>query len=128
MTARERGSRLRQEILRRRDRLDTLLQRLQATGPLIAGSVYDRKRRCGKPGCRCLEGRLHADRVLAIRRAGRTAVRALDPMEDEPIEDGVAAWRGFRRDRQELGSACRELLETVDRLGRARLRLPSGSR
>lgn len=128
MTARERDSRLRLEIQRRREHLDALLRRLQAAGPLIAGSVYSRQRRCGKPGCRCVEGRLHADRVLAVRQAGRVAVRALDPIEDEPIEDGVAAWRGFRRDRRELGGACRELLEAVDRLGRARRRPPLGSR
>ena len=128
MTARERDSRLRLEILRRRDHIEGLLRRLQAPGPLIAGSVYSRKRRCGKPRCRCVKGQLHADRVLAIRRAGRVALRALDPIEDAPIEDGVAAWRGFRRERRELGSACRELLETVDRLGRARRREPSGLR
>lgn len=120
MSARERESRQRLEIRRRQEHLGALLQRLQAPGTLIAGSVYVRKRRCGKPRCRCVRGYPHADRVLAVRRAQRVALRVLDPVEDVPIEDGVSAWRSFRRDRRELGGACRELIEAVDRLGRMR--------
>lgn len=128
MTRRDRESRLRQEIRRRQEHLGALLQRLQAPGTLIAGSVYIRKRRCGKPRCRCVRGYPHTDRVLAVRRAQRVALRVLDPVEDAPIEDGVSAWRSFRRDRRELGCACRELIEAVDRLGRMRRVRPAGIR
>ena len=128
MIARERESRLRQDIRRRHDQLGALLQRLQAPGSLIAGSVYIRKRRCGKPRCRCVRGELHADRVLAVRCAGRVRLRALDVVEDTALEDGVRAWRGFRRDRCELGSACRGLIKAVDRLGRMRQLRSTGMR
>ena len=120
MSAKERESKLRQEIRRRHDHLGALLQRLQAPGSLIAGSVYVRKRRCGKPRCRCVRGHLHADRVLAVRSGGRVTLRALDVAEDAAIEDGVRAWRSFRRDRLELSGACRDLMKAVDHLGRMR--------
>jgi len=120
VSLKERESKLRQEIRRRHDHLGALLQRLQAPGNLIAGSVYVRKRRCGKPRCRCVRGHLHADRVLAVRSGGRVTLRALDVAEDAAIEDGVRAWRSFRRDRRELGGACRGLMKSVDRLGRMR--------
>ena len=128
MNRRERESRLRLEIHRRQEHLGALLNRLQAPGSLIPGSIYGRKRRCGKPRCRCVRGHLHTDRVLAVRRAGRVALRALDPVDDAPIEDGVAAWRSFRRCRGELMSACRDLVEAVDRLGRMRQVKPGGLR
>lgn len=120
MTARERESKLRQDIRQRQEHLGVILSRLQAPGPLIPGSIYVRKRRCGKPRCRCTRGYPHMDRVLAVRRAGRVKLRTLDPADDAQIEEGVAAWRNFRRYRGELSSAYRGLLETVDRLGRMR--------
>lgn len=126
--SRERESRLRLEIRRRQEFLGAILSRLQGPQSLIAGSVYIRKRRCGKARCRCVRGHLHADRVLAVRRGQRVAVRILDPAEDAPIEDGVNAWRGFQRDRRELGNACRDLLEAVGRLGRMRQVSPGGLR
>lgn len=128
MNPKDRVSTLRLEIRRRQEHLGTLLQWLQAPGALIAGSVYTRQRRCGKPRCRCVRGHPHKDRVLAIRRSGRVALRALDPIDDAPIEEGVAAWRMFRRHRRELTEACRGLIEAVDRLGRMRRAQPRGLR
>lgn len=55
-------------------------------------------------------------------------MRALDPIKGASIEDGVAAWRGFRRDRVELAGACRGLLQAVDRLGRRRRVQPAAIR
>lgn len=128
MTARERESKQRLEIRRCQEHLGALLNRLQAPGVLVTGSVYVRKRRCGKARCRCVRGHPHTDRVLAVRCAGRVALRALDPIEGASIEDGVAAWRGFRRDRVELAGACRGLLQAVDRLGRMRRVQPAAIR
>ena len=111
---------MRLEIRQRQEHLGAILDHLQGRGPMIQGSVYVRRRQCGKPRCRCVRGHPHTDRVLAFRHAGRVALRALDPIEDASIENGVAAWRSFRRERVELAGACRGLLQTVDRLGRMR--------
>lgn len=121
MTPRERESRLRLEIGQRRQHLDALLNRLQGGGPMIRGSIYARRRRCGKPRCRCVRGHPHRDRVLAIRRAGRVNVCGLDPIADAAVEEAVAAWHGFRRQRGELAAACRDLLRAVDRLAGLRV-------
>lgn len=124
MSPRERESKLRLEILRCQERLGTLLGRLLGSGALIPGSIYSRRRRCGKPRCRCLRGQLHQDRVLAVRRAGRMVVRCLDPVGDTATEEAVIAWRLFRRQRHELVEACRALVQAVDRLGRLRQAKP----
>ena len=125
---RERESKLRLEILRRRECLGMLLGRLLGPGALIAGSIYSRRRRCGKPQCRCVEGQLHQDRVLAIRRAGVVVVRCLDPIGDAATEEAVVAWRLFRRQRHKLVEACQALVQAVDRLGRLRQAKPGGLR
>lgn len=124
MSRTEWESRLRLEIRQRQEGLGTILNRLQGRGPMIHGSVYIRRRRCGKPQCRCVRGQLHEDRVLAVRRAGRVVVRCLDPVEDTATEEAVIAWRLFRRQRRELVEACRALFKAVDRLGRLRQAKP----
>lgn len=124
----ERISNLRVGLHRQHEGLGLILNGLLSGGPLIEGSVYSRRRRCGKPRCRCVQGRLHQDRVLALRHAGRVVVRCLDPVEDGSIEEAVVAWRLFRRRRHELVEACRSLVQAVDRLGRLRQTKPGPGR
>lgn len=128
MNARARESKLHLDIRRRQDNLGALINRLQSGGPMIKGSVYIRRRLCGHPRCRCVRGHLHQDRVLAVRCEGRVALRRLDPVGDAAAEEAVLAWRQFRRYRVELASACRGLIQAVDRLGRLRQAKPGGSR
>lgn len=116
MNLSERESKLRLSIHQHYEGLATILGGLQGREPIIRGSVYTRRRQCGKPRCRCLQGHPHRDRVLAVRRAGRVSVRGLDPAADAAIEEAVMAWHGFRRQRGELAAACRGLLRAVDRL------------
>lgn len=124
----ERESRLRLDIRRRQEHMVTILGSLLGAERLIAGSIYSRRRRCGKPLCHCVGGQLHEDRVLAVRRSGRVVVRCLDPVGDAATEEAVVAWRLFRRRRHELAETCRALLRTVDRLGRLRQAKPGGLR
>lgn len=121
MNTKDRTSMLRLEICRRQERLGALLNQLKGSSPMIRGSVYARRRRCGKPRCRCVRGHPHRDRVLAIRCAGRVSVRGLDPTADAAVEQAVAAWHGFRRQRGELVAACQGLLQVVDRLAGLRM-------
>jgi hypothetical protein len=117
MNISDRASTMRLDIRRRQEHLALLIwNQLKGTGSMLRGSIYARRRRCGKPRCRCLRGHLHRDRVLAIRRAGHLSVRGLDPAADVAVETAVAAWHGFRRQRGELAAACRALLRAVDRL------------
>ena len=128
MNPSDRASTLRLEICRRQERLCAILNQLKGASPMIRGSVYARRRQCGKPRCRCLRGHPHQDRVLAIRCAGRVSVRALDTTADTAVEEAVAAWHGFRRQRGELAAACRDLLRAVDHLADLRVARVGGVR
>ncbi len=128
MNTKELESKLHLDIRRRQDNLGALINRLQSGAPMIKGSIYIRKRLCGKPQCRCVRGQRHQDRVLAIRREGRVVIRRLEPAGDTATEEAVLAWRLFRRYRVELAGACRGLMQAVDRLGRLRQAKTGGSR
>jgi len=57
---REKFSRLRQSLLRLADEIQGLVEPFFSDRPVIKGTVYELKRRCGKSGCKCARGELHA--------------------------------------------------------------------
>ena len=51
---------MKKKILELRRRRAVLVRRLQSVGPeLLRGSMIERYKRCGKPGCKCAKGRGH---------------------------------------------------------------------
>jgi hypothetical protein len=73
----QRESSVRQKVQRQMESIGVILGHLQGRGALVAGSIYRRRRRCGKSECRCVQGQLHEDRVLAIRCGRRVSVRVV---------------------------------------------------
>jgi len=58
------------------DRRHRLVARLGEAELLLAGSLVEQTRRCGKAGCRCAEGEPHGPYVyFAPRTAGRGRLR-----------------------------------------------------
>ena len=102
--------------------LGRLAQAANGSGPLIRGSFYTYRRRCGKKGCRCARGELHLSRAFGVSADGRSRVVSLRGMDREEVEVGVKAWRQWRQTRAAMGVAFAELLRAVDRLGKANTR------
>lgn len=98
-----------------------LAQAANGSGPLARGSLYAYRRRCGKPGCRCARGALHAGRTFAVSEGGRTRVVALRGLDLAELEAGVRAWR---RTRAAMVAAFAELLRAVDRLEKLNTNAP----
>ena len=58
------------------DRRHRLVARLGEAELLLAGSLVEQTRRCGKAGCRCAEGEPHGPYVyFALKTAGRGRLR-----------------------------------------------------
>ena len=95
-----------------RERLGPLLAR----DPLLAGSVYTLRRRCGKPNCRCTQGHLHATEILAYRGQGRLQNITPRPGELPTLRKLTESYRRFRQARAALVKLHRELLAVVDRI------------
>ncbi len=75
------------------------LRRLQRSEPMVQGSFYLLRRKCGKPNCRCARGRLHA-----------TCIR-----------QQAAEYRRYQRARAVLTKRHLKLLDLVDRMAQQRL-------
>jgi len=97
-------------LLRRRQ---TLVGKLAGLEPLILrGSLIERYKRCGHPGCKCQQGRGHGPKYyLSVSQAGSRPEMDYVPEEySQPVADYL---RNFQEVRQLLEKICninRELL------------------
>jgi hypothetical protein len=103
-------------LLRRRRR--SLARKLQDVESILRGSLIERYKRCGKPGCRCADGRGHGPKYyLSISRSGDTPQMEYVP---QAFCDQVAAYLdNYRRIREILDQITeinRELLRRRERL------------
>jgi len=120
MSARPRTSRLRQSLLRLHGEVERLLHVFLAAEPLVRGSVYQLRRRCGRPSCRCARGELHPVMVLSVSQAGRTRLRTVPPDQLAKLRVLTQHYQRFRRARARLVRLHREMLVAIDQLEAAR--------
>ena len=105
----------RQQIEHRRRRLQERLRALSAE-PLMRGSVYVRRRRCGRPRCACARdpAARHASRFLTVSLEGRTRGFHLRPEDEAEVRRAVAAYEQLWRLVNDLtGCAVAELRRRV---------------
>lgn len=102
------------EELRARRR--ELVQSLPDLEELLQGSVIERRKRCGKPNCRCAEGELHGPYMyLSTRAEKRTRL-------DYVPED----WTGWVRRRVENFRRVQQVMSEVAEINRELFRRRAG--
>lgn len=121
MNPNHQASRDRQEIAQRIQELRWLSGLTQERSPLLRASIYKRKRRCGKTGCRCFKGRLHQGTVLEVRRAGKSFTRTLKADALGETLGLVNNWRRFQETRAMMMVNFKKLMKAVDRLAQMRM-------
>ena len=115
-TQRRRFSRLRQALLQLAGELPQLVKLVLADRAVIKGSVYEIKRRCGKPGCKCARGELHKAMVLSTSEQGRTKLRVIPRGRLTDVRQKVAAYQQIRRVRAQLVKTHQKMLEIIDQI------------
>ena len=96
----------RQEIQRRRRALQRQVRALSGE-PLMRGSIYQRRRRCGRRGCACAEDpdALHTCQFLTVFLDGRTRGFHLRAEDEERAQQAIAAYHRLWKVVNEL-TAC----------------------
>ncbi len=124
-TARDRASRLRQSLCRLRDEAARLLEVFLSREPHVRGSVYELRRKCGKPSCACATGgALHCCMAITWSERGRKRLRSLGPAEQAKLTRLTERYRVLRRARARLVDVHTQMLDVVDRLEALRRREP----
>jgi len=113
-----------QEIQHRRRQLQEQLRAL-SVDPVMRGSVYVRRRRCGRPRCACARdpAARHASRFLTVFLDGRTRGVHLRPEDEAGVRRGVEAYDRLWRIVNDLtGCEVAELRRRVRERRRERAR------
>lgn len=119
----KRLSQLRAQLRQAQQQLPALLEEYFGRGPLLPGSIYLLRRKCGKPNCHCARGELHESTALSYRGEGRP--RNVSPPSDQldTLRRMTDDYRRVRQARAELVRWQRRLLTLVDALEAARVQL-----
>jgi len=84
--------------------------------PVIKGTVYELRRKCGKPGCKCAQGELHARMVVSASEKGRTRLRVIPRGFLVEVQGKVKRYQELRRVRAQLVMIHRQMLRILDEM------------
>jgi hypothetical protein len=102
--------------------MERTVQSLQRADPMVQGSFYLLRRKCGKASCRCNSGQLHASWVLTRSEAGKDRLYSVPKEERARIRKEAAAYRRYQRARALLVKRHTQLLVLADEIAQYRLR------
>lgn len=114
-------STLRAELKQTQQEIQALFQQLLARTPLLPGSLYAMKRKCGKEKCRCNQGELHVNTVLSYR--GQQKPQTITPAAEhiQSLQKLTDDYRRFRKARAQLVRLQRRMLQQVDQIQELRV-------
>ena len=115
-STREKFSRLRQSLLQMVNEMKRLVEPFFSDRPVIKGTVYELRRKCGKPGCKCAQGELHARMVVSASEKGRTRLRVIPGGFLVEVQGKVKRYQELRRVRAQLVRIHRQMLRVLDEM------------
>ena len=87
-----------------------IIRSFGALREMLPGSFVERKRRCGRPNCRCARGQLHGPYAYHFaRRGGRLCKRYVRPAEVDGVRAACEARQRQRRELAEWRGCCEQL-------------------
>ena len=117
---RERLSRIRQSLNELAQEIQGLIPVFGERSPLMKGTVYEQRRKCGKPGCRCADGELHTSMILSRSEEGRTKLASIPSGFLKDYQVLTERYQRFRRARARLGQIYKTMIELIDQLEESR--------
>ena len=115
-TDKKKFSQLRQSLRRLSDEVRQLINPFFSDKPVIKGSVYELKTKCGKPGCRCAQGQLHSRMVLSASEKGKTRLRVIPHGLLVEVQSKARRYQQLRRARVRLIEVHKKMLQTIDEM------------
>jgi hypothetical protein len=117
----ETTSRRRQQLWQAYAALARTLRTLQRDQPMVPGSLYLLRRKCGKPNCRCARGKLHASWVLTRSESGQSRLYSVPKDQRGRLRPLTQEYRRWQLARAQLVKQSAAILEAIDQLAEGRL-------
>jgi len=115
-STKEKFSRLRQSLLHLVNEMKQLVEPFFSDRSVIKGTVYELRRKCGKPGCKCAQGGLHARMVVSASEKGRTRLRVIPRGFLVEVQGKVKRYQELRRVRARVVTIHRQMLRVLDEM------------
>ena len=115
-TNKEKFSQLRQSLAGLANEIRRIVEPFFSDKPVIKGSVYELKTKCGKPGCKCAKGQLHSRMVLSASEKGKTRLRAIPYGFLVEVQTKVRCYQELRRARARLVQVHKQILKVMDQM------------
>jgi len=109
-------SQLRQSLRRLAGEIRQIGEPFFSDKPVIKGSVYELKTKCGKPGCKCAKGQLHHRMVVSASEKGRTRLRVIPSGFLVEVQGKVRRYQELRKARTRLVEVHKKILQTMDEM------------
>lgn len=119
-TESDRISRIRQSLRQLADEIQELVTVFNDRHPLLKGTVYEQRRKCGKPNCSCASGGPHSSMMLSRSDQGRTKLMTIPSGYLKDFQVMTEHYQRFRRARARLGQIYKEMIKMVDQLEESR--------
>lgn len=116
----DRLSRMRQSLSDLAREVELLMPVFMDRLPMVKGTVYEQRRKCGKPNCRCRTGKGHATMILSRSEGGRTKLIGIPKGQLKEVQILARRYRRVRRARARLGQIYKKMLSLIDELEAAR--------
>ncbi len=88
--------------------------------PMMKGTVYEQRRKCGKANCACASGEPHGSMMLSRSDQGRTKLMAIPSGHLRDFQLLTERYQRFRRARARLGQIYKTMIELIDQLEESR--------
>ena len=124
MQTSDRLSRMRQSLYELARESQELVPVFAERHVLVKGTVYEQRRKCGKPSCHCATGEPHRSMILSRSEEGRTRLIAIPSGHLKDLELLTERYQRFRRARARLGQIYKKMISLIDQLEEARRREP----
>lgn len=111
-----RAGRIRKRIEDEIAGLEVCGRTLLGAEPMLRGSVYETRGKCGKAACHCRTGEAHRMTFVTWRTAEGRKTRSVSSEEREALSRPAAAHRRFRKAQAERGRRARAVAELIGEL------------
>ena len=115
-TDKKKFSQLRQSLAALANEIRQIVEPFFSDKPVIKGSVYELKTKCGKPGCKCAKGELHPRMVLSASEKGKTKLRAIPRGFLVEVKTKVRCYQELRGARARLVEMHKKMLKVMDEM------------
>ena len=121
---RDRLSRVRQSLPRLAQEIIELVPVWMERQPMVKGTVYQQRRKCGKPNCACATGEPHRTMMLSRSQEGRTQLISIASGGLVELRVMTERYQRFRRARARLGRIYKQMMAGLDQLEASRRQEP----